>query len=72
MRPPESLADDGDSGWTLGRGDETGPELSDEETFRWVDLGWLTDLFPDLEPVFRAGAGDWLWDESMQQYVRAD
>jgi hypothetical protein len=70
LRPPESRAEGSDSGWTLGRGDETRHELSDESIFRWFDLGWLADLHPELEAVFRAGAGIWRWDDDAGEYVR--
>jgi hypothetical protein len=71
LRPLELRAPDGDSGWILGRGDEQGGEHTDETIFGWSQLGWLTDLYPELEPVFRANEGDWRWDEEAQKYVRA-
>jgi hypothetical protein len=30
---------------------------------------WLTDRFPELELVFRAGGGSWRWSQQ-GQYVR--
>ena len=70
MRPPELRASGGDSGWILDRGDEQGAEVTDAELFDWSELGWLTDLHPELEPVFRAGEGDWCWDEAPARYRR--
>ena len=70
MRPANLRSVDGDSGWILGRGDETASEYTDGEVFRWIDLGWLADLFPELEPVFRAGDGDWRWDPTAKAYER--
>lgn len=69
-QPPDTRDPEWDSGWTLGRGDETGEELSDESVFRWIELGWLTDLHPELEAVFRAGEGFWRWDADASAYVR--
>lgn len=70
MRPADLRARQRDSGWILGRGDETASERADAEMFRWIDLGWLTDLFPELEQVFRAGEGDWHWDANAGSYAR--
>ncbi len=57
-RPPEHVADDADSGWTVGSGDE--PGLGPDE-FEWSPVGALADRFPHLEEVFRAGSGAWRW-----------
>ena len=70
MRPPELRAPDGDSGWTLGRGDERARDYTDEAIFGWAGLGWLTDLYTELEPVFQAGDGDWRWNPSSNCYMR--
>jgi uncharacterized protein YegJ (DUF2314 family) len=70
MRPTDLRATEGDSGWIIGRGDETASEYTDDEVFRWIDLGWLADLFPELEPVFQAGEGDWRWDPKANVYAR--
>jgi hypothetical protein len=69
MRPPSLRADDGDSGWLLWKGDELLDDVTNPEYFDWVSLGWLTDLFPALEPVFRAGEGDWSWDSDEREYA---
>jgi hypothetical protein len=70
MRPADLRAAEGDSGWILGRGDESGREYTSEKVFGWAALGWLTDLFPELEPVFQAGEGDWRWDDAAGDYRR--
>ena len=67
-RSPEHVSDDADSGWTVGTGDELG--LGPDE-FEWSPVGVLTDLFPDLEAVFRAGSGSWRWSTSDGRYVNA-
>jgi hypothetical protein len=67
-RPPEHVADDADSGWTVGTGDE--PGLGPDE-FEWSPVGVLTDMFPALDPVFRAGTGSWRWSTSDGRYVSA-
>jgi Uncharacterized protein conserved in bacteria (DUF2314) len=72
MRPTDLRATGGDSGWILGRGDESPGELTDSEVFRWMDLGWLTDLFPELEPVFRTSEGVWRWDVGARTYMRTE
>jgi hypothetical protein len=53
-------------------GDESREQVSDEAVFGWTDLGWLTDLYPELEPVFRAGVGTWRWSEVENAYERVD
>jgi hypothetical protein len=68
MRPPENISDESDSGWTVGNGDE--PDAGPTH-FEWSAVGWLTDRFPELELVFRAGGGSWRWDSQQGQYVRA-
>jgi hypothetical protein len=67
MRPPETISEDSDSGWTIGNGDE--PDAGPAH-FEWSSVGWLTDRFSELEPVFRSGRGDWRWDSQQGQYVR--
>jgi hypothetical protein len=67
-RPPEHVSDDADSGWTVGYGDESG--LGPDE-FEWSPVGLLTERFPDLEIVFRAGAGTWHWSTADERYVSA-
>ena len=65
-RPPEHVADNADSGWTVGYGDE--PGLGPEE-FEWSPVGELADRFPRLEEVFRTGAGTWRWSATDDRYV---
>ena len=65
-RPPEHVSGDGDSGWTVGNGDE--PGLGPDE-FEWSPVGELTDRFPDLDAVFRSGAGSWRWSTAGGRYV---
>ena len=65
-RPPEHVADDADSGWTVGSGDE--PGLGPDE-FEWSPVGVLADRFPHLEEVFRAGSGAWRWSDPDSRYV---
>lgn len=69
MRPPELRAAGGDSGWILWSGDERREDVTNAERFCWSELGWLTDLFPELESVFRAGGGDWQWDAAADEYT---
>jgi hypothetical protein len=69
MRPPNLRADENDSGWLLCNGDEP-QDVIRSDAFGWLSLGWLTDLFPDLEPVLRAGDGEWRWDEAAGEYRR--
>jgi hypothetical protein len=70
MRPADLRADENDSGWFLWNGDEPQDAVL-SDAFHWLSLGWLTDIFPPLEPVLRAGDGDWRWDETAQEYRRA-
>jgi hypothetical protein len=72
MRPTEERGPEGDSGWMLGAGDESREQVTDEAVFGWTDLGSLTDLYPKLEPVFRAGVGSWRWREAQSAYERVD
>jgi hypothetical protein len=65
-RPPEHVADRGDSGWTVGYGDE--PALGSEE-FEWSPVGELAERFPHLAEVFRAGSGEWRWSNADDRYV---
>ena len=51
----------------IGNGDE--PDAGSPQ-FEWSALGWLTDRFPELEVVFRAGDGDWIWDAPGARYLR--
>jgi hypothetical protein len=67
MRPSENVSDEADSGWTVGQGYE--PDRGTTH-FEWRPVGWLTDRFPELEPVFRAGDGNWRWDPQHGRYVR--
>jgi hypothetical protein len=68
MRPLDEIAEDSDSGWIIGRGDEAdgGPAH-----FAWSPIGRLTDRFPELDVVLRAGDGDWRWSPSEERYIRA-
>jgi hypothetical protein len=65
-RPPEHLSGDGDSGWTVGNGDEHG--LGPDE-FEWSPVGELADRFPGLDEVFRSGVGTWRWSTADGRYV---
>jgi hypothetical protein len=67
-RPAEHVTDVGDSGWTVGYGDESG--LGPEE-FEWSPVGELTARFPHLQEVFRNGTGSWLWSNADERYVSA-
>lgn len=66
-RPPDAARDEADSGWTIGNGDET--SLGAEQ-FEWASIGLLTDRFPGLEDVFRAGTGTWHWSDAEGRYAR--
>ena len=68
MRPPELRAAEGDSGWLLWKGDERREDVTNPERFCWSELGWLTDLFPELESVFRAAGGEWEWNSEASEY----
>jgi hypothetical protein len=70
LRPTDADAVEGDSGWLLGDGRESPTEFSDPEVFGWTALGWLTDLYPELEPVFRSGEGTWQWHDEDGTYHR--
>jgi len=72
LRPLGLRADEGDSGWLLWRGDESRRAVTKTGDFEWMTLGWLTDLFPKLEPVFRAGEGDWRWNPGAGEYEQTD
>jgi hypothetical protein len=67
MRLPEDITAESDSGWTVGNGNE--PDAGPTH-FEWSPVGWLTDRFPELELVFRAGGGSWRWDSQQGQYIR--
>jgi hypothetical protein len=68
MRPPELRAGEKDSGWLLWSGDESQDEVTNVELFRWSELGWLTDLFPELEGVFRSDGREWEWNPGTGVY----
>jgi hypothetical protein len=72
LRPTEAGASDGDSGWLLGNGDESQKDFNDSGLFSWSALGWLSDLYPELEAVFRSGEGSWRWDDASGAYRRVD
>ena len=67
-RPDEHVSEGGDSGWTVGTGEE--PGLGPDE-FEWSPVGLLTTRFPDLDAVFRAGTGTWRWSTADARYVSA-
>jgi hypothetical protein len=68
MRPLDEITEDSDSGWIIGSGEEPdgGPAH-----FAWSPIGWLTDRFPELDVVLRAGDGDWRWSPREARYIRA-
>jgi hypothetical protein len=68
LRPPESISEESDSGWTIGNGDEPNAR---PDAFEWSPMGWLSDRFPELELVFRTGRGNWYRDPEAHQYLRA-
>lgn len=67
-RPAEHVSEVGDSGWTVGNGDE--PGLGPDE-FEWSPVGVLADRFPNLDEVFSSGSGSWRWSSADGRYVTA-
>jgi hypothetical protein len=61
-----------DSGWQVLVGDESDEELGDVSNVLLQPLGFLTDRWPELRPVFDAGevGSEWIWDEAAGRYVR--
>ncbi|MGH2808153.1 MAG: hypothetical protein ACRDKT_12870 [Actinomycetota bacterium] len=73
LRRDEPTHDD-DSGWVLMIGDEKPEDFGEPSRWAATQLGYVTDLYPELEDVFRRGEpGDiWEWDESLRRYRRVD
>jgi hypothetical protein len=69
--PVDRRDGEADSGWRLGA--QLDYDAPSEEPPRWNDLGWLTDRYPELEPLFQedAATGFWAWDESGGRYETA-
>lgn len=61
-----------DSGWQVLVGDETDEELSDASNVLLQALGFVSDRWPELRPVFDAGevGSKWVWDDATSAYVR--
>ncbi len=61
-----------DSGWQLLVGDETASELDDPDSILLQPLGFVTDRWPELRPIFDSGevGSEWVWDDSSGTYVR--
>jgi hypothetical protein len=59
-----------DSGWMLLSGQETEAELTDPTGYLTLEIGYLIDRWPQLEPVFRTDPenADWVWDEGGSRY----
>jgi hypothetical protein len=63
-----------DSGWVALIGSEQPEDFHDASLWAATQLGFLTDRFPELEPVFREGqpGETWEWEEVEGRYRRVE
>ena len=61
-----------DSGWQVLVGDETDDELNDASNVLLQPLGFVSDRWPELRPMFEAGevGSEWVWDDATNAYVQ--
>ena len=70
--PPNLRDEESDSGWQLWAREDDDAYVADRDNLVLWSLGWITDKFPAITPLFTSDeeAGQWWWDDEARAYQR--